>query len=331
MVFSKKTGATGASAGVSFRHQWEFWGLALAGWVVCLLPLAWLARISVPLGSLVYWLDARGREVSQQNLDAAFGDTLSLKEKRRIARASYQNFARNMLELFWSPNLTESIVRKTFRTSGLPGVPAGEPCIYVTAHFSAFEWLSLNTPFHIGPGVVVAQDLKNPLLGAYFDRLRSSTGHALIPQKRAIARMLAHLRGGGYFCALVDLNLDPKEASVIIEQFGGLKTCVTQLHAALALHAGAKIVPAQAVPSADGTYHMEYFPALEIAPDATPASVAQQCWDLLEVGIRQRPELWLWSYKHWRYRPTEGLTERYPAYSNVAKRFDAAIRKQAGV
>jgi len=112
---------------------------------------------------------------------------------------------------------------------------------------------------------------------------------------------------------------------VIIDEFSGLKTCVTQMHAALALHTGARVVPAECRPQPDGTYRMIYHKPLEYPPDATPAQIAQQCWDVLERGIREAPECWLWSYKHWRFKPSGGSTERYPDYANTAKRFDVAL------
>ena len=34
-----------------------------------------------------------------------------------------------------------------------------------------------------------------------------------------------------------------------------------------------------------------------------------------------RPELWLWAYKHWRYRPADAKRP-YPFYSNVSKKFE---------
>ena len=325
MVFSKKAGPSEAPAGVTIRHRLEYLGLLLAGWAVQHLPRRCLVWLSVPLGSLVYWLDVRGREISLQNLDAAFGPPLDVRAKKRIAEAGYRSFARTMFELFWSPNLTPETAEKIFRTEGLAKGSVVVPTIYVTTHFSNFEWLGQNMKFFLGPGIIVAQQLKNPLLGRYFDRLRRSTGHTVIPQERAIARMLKHLKGGGYFCAVVDLNLDPDEASVIIDEFSGLKTCVTQMHAALALHTGARVVPAECRPQPDGTYRMIYHEPLEYSSDATPAEIAQQCWDVLERGIREAPECWLWSYKHWRFKPSGPNAERYPNYANTAKRFDAAL------
>jgi len=305
-------------------RQWaEYLGLVIAGAAVRMLPHRALLAMSVPLGSLVYCLDAKGRQVCLQNLTAAFGDEMSDLRKRHVAEASYQTFARTMLELFWSPRLTRAKAARIFKTEGL-NIKAGS-AVYVTTHSSNFEWLGQNVPFFREPGVTVAQRLKNPLLANYFSKLRASTGHMVIPQERAISRMLKHLKNGGYFCAVIDLNLDPSEASVIIDQFSGLKTCVTQIHAALALHTGAAIVPAECRPLPDGTYRMIYHPALVYGPEATPAEIAQACWDVLEPGIRQNPECWLWSYKHWRYRPSHGASKEYPPYSNTAGRFDAAL------
>ncbi|MFZ4774241.1 MAG: lysophospholipid acyltransferase family protein [Terrimicrobiaceae bacterium] len=328
MVFSEKAGRHKAVAGVTFRQRLEYRGLLLVGWLVRQLPLRSLLWIAVPLGSAAYLLDPKGRRVARQNLDSVFGKTRSDQEKNRIAEDSYRSFARTMLELFWSPNLTEEIVRKNFKTEGLPDHATGIPTIYVTSHFSNFEWLGQNVRFFLGPGIIVAQRLKNPLLGAFFDRVRGSMGHQIIPQERAIARMLKHLKAGGYFCAVVDLNLDPKEASVIIDEFSGLKTCVTQMHAALAIHTGARVVPAECRPQPDGTYRMVYHPALEYPAGTTPAEIAQMCWDVLERGIREAPEYWLWSYKHWRFKPSGSNTERYPGYAHTAKRFDKAFSKQ---
>jgi Kdo2-lipid IVA lauroyltransferase/acyltransferase len=325
---SAKTAGISGAAVVTFRHSLEYLGLRVAGWIVCLLPYRWLLWISKPLGSLVFLLDSRGRAVAMANLTSAYGGTMDDSDKRRVAREGYRSFARTMLELFWSPNVTPAFAAKTFRTRGLPGAPHGTPCIYVTIHYGNFEWLGLNAALHLGPGIVVAQKLGNPLLGAYFSRLRGVTGHASIPQRRSIARMLAHLRSGGYFCALVDLNLDPKEASVIIEQFGGLKTCVTQIHSALALHTGARIIPAACHPLPDGTYAMHYHKAIEYPPDASPQSIAQQCWDVLEPSVRANPAHWLWSYKHWRFKPSGDDSRRYPFYANRAGRFDRALARQ---
>jgi Kdo2-lipid IVA lauroyltransferase/acyltransferase len=296
------------------------------------LPYSWLRQIAKMLGALVFAFDGRGRQVALANLDAAFGDSRTFREKRRIALGSYQTLARSMLELFWSPNLTASVARRIARFEGLDldscHKDPRQAAVYLCLHYSNFEWLSQFGAYSIANGPVIAQRFKNPLIGGIFDRLRSSTGHMVIPQERAMIRMLKLMKNGGKFAMLSDLNLDPSEASVIIDTFGGLKICATQLHSVLALRTGAKIVPVECRPQPDGTYRMIYRKPLEFRPDASAAEITQLCWEVLEPSIHEQPECWLWAYKHWRFRPGDDRSGRYPFYANVAKRFDKMLAKQ---
>jgi lauroyl/myristoyl acyltransferase len=317
---------------LTLRQRAEFLGLSGFIWLVGRLPYFCLRHIADCLGSLVYFFDKRGKQVARANLDAAFGDSRTPAEKRRIAAGSYRTFARTMLELFWSPNLSESVARRIARFEGLDLDPCHtddrQAAVYLCLHYSNFEWLSQFGAYTIANGPVITQRFKNPLIGRIFDRLRSSTGHQIIPQERAMIRMLKHLKGGGKFAMLCDLNLDPSETSVIVDTFGGLKTCVTQMQAALALRTGARIVPVECRPQPDGTYRMVYRKPLDFPSGATAAQVTQLCWNVLEPSIHEQPECWLWAYKHWRFRPANDETGRYPFYANVAKRFDKMLAKQ---
>lgn len=317
----------------AWRQKLEFIGLSTAIWLVGRLPYGSLRHIARALGSIVFAFDKRGREVALANLNTAFGDSRTPEQKRRIAMGSYQTFARTMLELFWSPNLNEAVARRIARFEGLELDPCHrdpqQPGVYLCLHYSNFEWLSQFGAYAIGNGPVIAQRFKNPLIGQIFDRLRASTGHWVIPQERAMIRMLKHLKSGGKFAMLCDLNLDPSETSVIIDTFGGLKICVTQMQSALALRTGAKIVPVECRPEPDGTYRMVYHKPLEFPPEATAAEITQLCWNVLEPSIHEQPECWLWAYKHWRFLPANDRTGRYPFYAKNAPRFDRMQVRQA--
>ena len=60
-------------------------------------------------------------------------------------------------------------------------------------------------------------------------------------------------------------------------------------------------------------------------PDADVPTVTQACWDYFEPFIRARPELWLWNYKHWRYRPRDAAPETYPFYARWSERLDEVM------
>lgn len=313
------------------RARLEFAGLIATAWFIARLPFGWLRPMAHALGSLVYWLDFRGHTVALDNIEAAFPGKYSKSRKSQIARGSYITFARTMFELLWAPHMDGNFFERHVDFEGWDRdyvrKDSGKPGIYACFHFGNFEWLALAGAYTISPGPVIAQRFRNPLLGPVFDRLRTSTGNQVIPQERAMIRMLKYLRSGGKFGMLCDLNLDPREGSVLVETFGGLLASVTQTHAALAQRTGAAIVPVACLPGPSGKYRIVHHTPIECPPEADPADLVQRCWDALEPAIHAHPECWLWSYKHWRYKP-ETNNARYPFYANRSKRFDKLVKKR---
>lgn len=236
-----------------------------------------------------------------------------------------------MLSLFWSPNLTGGRWKKYLRVEGLDNDTChhnpAEPGIYFCAHFGNFEWLSHASAYAITKGPVIFQRFKNPLLGPVFSRLRATSGHEIVPQERVLIRMLKVLRAGGKFGVLTDLSLDPRHGTAAIRNFG-LWTSASPILHALRDRTGAKLIPCECVPQADGTYVARYLPAIEVPENAAAADITQICWNEIERSIRRRPELWLWAYKQWRFKPSQGSAAelaRYPAYANTAGRFDRIL------
>ena len=110
----------------------------------------------------------------------------------------------------------------------------------------------------------------------------------------------------------------------MIEGFG-MKMCVPLLHAVLAQRANALLIPVETQPQPDGTCRILAHPAIEFPENASLAAIAQRCWDTFEPILRARPELWLWPYKHFRFRPQE-TAHPYPEYANASAKFEKLLR-----
>ena len=317
------------------RYRLEFRGLRSASFLISLLPWRWIGPLASFIGAVFFFCDRHRRKVTLDNLRGAFGNRFSEAEIHAIGRKSYGVFARSMLELLWSRNLSARVLDEIATVEGLDPMPwhtaAGKPAIYYCLHAGNFEWVSQVTARHISVLPIIAQKLKNPLLGPLFDAWRSTVGNQIIPQKGAMLRTLRHLKEGGKMGMLTDLNLKPSEGPVIIRCFGRFLTPVTRLPAELALRTGAAVVPVECLPRPDGGYIVRYLPELKIAPSSTVEEIAQACWDALEPGLREHPELWLWSYKHWRYRPEGGDGEEYPFYANTDKAYQELLEKTGWV
>lgn len=317
-----------------FRFRLECLGVEwLARWLPRLSRRT-CVRLANGLGALAFLLDARGRRVALANLEGVCGDRSTPAQRRALARASYQNFLRTMLDLFWSVNLTPENWRTWIEPVGFEELRErlareGRGAIFVCVHQGNWEWASLTFGFLGLPTTIVAENFKNPGLTATFNALRERTGHTIIPQESALLRMLRIVKRGGATGMLIDLSLRPTQTATIIEAFGpgGLKMCVPVLHAVLAQRAHALFVPVETQPRADGTCRVIAHPGVEVPPGAALPEIAQRCWDACEPFIRARPALWLWPYKHFRYRP-EHAPRAYPAYANASEKFEKLRRAQ---
>lgn len=282
------------------------------------------------LGRLAYWIDARGRQTALENLRVIFGDRFDEKERRAIALESFQNFARNAVDLFWAGHLTRDNYEQfvEIQTDHMDAVEEGREtgAIWVTPHYGNFEWIAYMMGFRDFPFMIIAQDFKNPHLTQVIKECREGSGHEVIGQRRAMIKLLKHLKGRGQAAFLTDLTVKPSRAATIIRCFGR-QTCVTLLHAVLAERSGLRVIPGMCFPQADGTYRIEGFAPLEFSEGESLQQIAQSCWDVFEAKILENPGPWIWMYKHWRYLPAEADPATYPAYANRSARFDA-LEKQ---
>src|SRR5207237_10414928 len=89
------------------RYRLEWLGLSLATKLIPLCSRKACYRLAQLAGALLSFLDRPRYHVALSNLEVAFGNQLSAHERRKIVRESFQHFARTMIDLLWSPRLTE--------------------------------------------------------------------------------------------------------------------------------------------------------------------------------------------------------------------------------
>ena len=307
------------------RHRLEWAGVLVATKLVPLLSRKGCYRFALALGGLMSILDRHGRKVALSNLEVAFGDRFSQREREQIVRESYQHFARTMLDLLWSSRLTAENFSKYIELENFEETQRYGPersIMIACYHYSNFEWLSAACAFLDLKGTIVSQEFKNSLLDPIFRKLRQQSGHELIPRQGGIVRLYKVLRRKGRTALLVDLTLHPKMPSVAIDCFG-LKTNVTSAHAWLNEQTGVPIIPAHCEPLPNGRYRLVFHPKIE-TEGRNYRQIAQACWNSFEPYVRKNPSPWLWMYKHWRYKPAVA-GRPYPFYARPHGRFDKRI------
>lgn len=310
--------------------------MGLVVWLLPKLSRRALWALASFAGAAFHRFDRRSRNVALENLRCAF-PRLSERRRELIARGAARNFARTFLDLFWTPNLLGEGWRRWLRPEGLDSMlerrARAGGCIMCSAHFGNYEWGSLCAGFLGLPTLIVAQEFKNPSLDASFNGLRELSGHRITPRTQAMLKMFRAVKGGkeGWAGAglLADLTLPPTMPTTALRTFGGLRKCAPILPAVLSERTHAPIIPVSGIPQHDGTCRVIFHPAIEPPPDANSDQIAQCLWDAFERHIRRRPSLWLWHYKHFRYRPAAGGVE-HPAYANIDPAFDELIARVDG-
>ena len=312
------------------RFRLETLIVRLLAWAMPRLSRRAVWRLGRAVGWLGYYLLPAQRRIARANLDLAFGSTKSDSEKRRIARASSQNFATTMLAQFWAPRLTLETFEKFVEVDaeGLRSVrdlhAKGRPIIFITLHYGDWELLGLATGFYGFHTTIVTKTMRNDGLEKVFNPLRAQSGNTIISSRHAGVKLLKALERGDCIALLIDQHVGLRAGGIWCELFG-VPVLTTSLIAKLALRSGAAIIGAAAYPSADGNSRIVYgpqIPAESSGDDAVDVQrITQQCLQFCERTIRERPELWLWSYKRWKVRPRPEL-DRYPFYSR-------AIRQQS--
>lgn len=298
------------------RHLVEYWLLTTLAWVIPRLSRGVVLAVSRSIGNLAMRGDRRGRKLGLKNLRLAVergGLDLGGRTAEEVLRACYQNFARGFLDLFWFSRLTaetlgdwveienEHHIRKLLRDD--------RGAIFLTPHFGNFEWSSLIVGFRGLKLDIVAQDFKNTRLTEVFRRAREHSGHRVLSRDGAMLKLLRAVKQGRNIAMLPDLNIPPQGLASVLQVFGS-PAYMTSIHAEISSRCGVPMFVAVCEPLPDGRARLRVLDVISAEPSAdteSRARTAQRVWDRFEAAIRERPELWLWMYRHWRYRVTEDL------------------------
>lgn len=289
------------------------------------LPSRWILTLGDGLGTLGSVLDRRGREAARQNLVVAFGGTYSPRERRRIHRRSFRLQMRAIVLLLHLQPLTPE---RFYRWVDMPDVRddprtkriRANGAVLVSGHIGNWELLlGLRIAFpDFPPAVFLAEEIPYAAINEFLKKLRSH-GDIIGAFRKGGARPVINVvAGGGIAGLLVDRNVRRLQGGVFAPFFG-LEARTTPLPAWIALRHGVPVYPIFCFPQDDGRYRLWLGPDLtEDLPEGTDAERTHRLLTRinhsLETVIRARPELWNWTLKRFKSRPTVELGD-YPAYS----------------
>ncbi len=283
------------------------------------LPRFCASRILNLLAIATYYLDAHHRHIARVNLRIAFPE-LSCRERRRIARRSFQSTAQNLLEVSRLTRLSSRNISTLVEydpEAGMNNFQAAaarkKPILYLTGHFSAWELLPTAHALFGHPLSFVTRPLDNPALEKDLVRLRQAAGNTVISKKNSSRQILKTLKEAGSVGILMDQNTDPQEG--VFADFFGLPAATTSGVALFALKTDATVLPGYLTPMRHGLYRIRFLPPLDLIRTGDRTRDILENTRLfnrvLESIVREQPESWLWGHKRWKNQPSGEPTDIY--------------------
>ena len=277
--------------------------------ILSFVPLAILTPLANGFGTLAWSLCARRRHIAMRNLDIAFRDTKSPRQKRFLARRSFQHCARIVLTLIVQDRVLRSGKHRwQFDISQEDNHTleecADKPTAVLAAHAGDWEL----THFYLGqrgyPLHVLTRNISNPFLDRALTRLRERRGGSVIPKQGALTKVRTKLREGKKVGLLVDQN-DPTRANFF--EFFGVPASTYTGYARLLLRARCHVIHVACI--YEDAYHYricvrKLHSGTGKCSEKDAEALTRDYLQATEELIRTYPEQYLWLHRRWKSRPT---------------------------
>ncbi|HBS49742.1 MAG TPA: lauroyl acyltransferase [Rhodobacteraceae bacterium] len=234
---------------------------------------------------------------------------LSQAEVARLCRLVPDNAGRYMMELFSGAEFEARARRAPLTGPGFAALEAAReanrPIIAVSGHFGNYDAIRVNLLARGCDFGALYRPMANPRFNADYVAAMQARGGKLFAQgkrrdKRAMAAMVRHLRGGGLLAVVADLHVNHGAPL----RFFGQTAHTSLVMAELALKYDALMVPVYGVRQPDGlNFEVEVHAPI---PPSDPETMMQQLNDDLEVMVRRHMEQWFWIHRRWKAWPPPG-------------------------
>lgn len=307
------------------KDRLTYWLYCAASRVIGGIPLEVVVGVGRLVGRLGWRLTPKYRRLVLHNLELAFGDELSLEQKRELGREHFARLVSNLLAGVKLSQMSPEAVLARVTVEGLEHVhrlaAQKRGMVMLLCHLGNWELLAQVSPGLFGcPCGTVYQSLNNPFIDEAFKAQRAREGLLLFARREGFFGAIELLRAGGSVGVLADQHAG--DSGVWAPLFGRLASS-TPLPATMAMRTGAVFLPATMYTEPGGRWRFVIQAPVEpVSRDAD--AVTAQVNRILESQIRVSPADWLWAHNRWKTpRPkfllanlkrgivTDGMTRKF--------------------
>ncbi len=289
--------------------------LMLMSRLIRLLPYDALLALGRVLGNLYYLLIRKQRERAVAQMMPAL--EISESEARRLVKESFVNLARNVLDIFYMPNLNEKNLSQYIEIDHLERMKAAldedNGVVVLTGHIGTWEWLSAAFTLNGLPVTAIAKLQPNAEYSRVLDDLRKTIRVEIFNrgtnELRAAGRAL---KDGKILGFLADQDAGPGGAFI---KFLGKVASTPLGPAVFARRFNAPVVPAFILRKENGRHLVKIGEPMHFEDsgdtDADLLRFTEKMTKILENVIRENPTQWLWFQKRWNTPPELKKTNKH--------------------
>jgi len=272
--------------------------------LVNILPKKLQRYLGIGFGKFAYFITKSRRKVAKENLEIAFGDKLSEKEKNDLIKEVYKNIGFMLVEFILLKKIDKSNFKKFVNIEGYENLKKAfekkKGIIIYGAHFGNWEWLGVFISLLGFPLNAIVQEQHNTYFDNYINDIRKSQGVNIIKLGVSIRKAYSKLKKGE--CVFILGDQDARDRGWKLNFFD--KTASTYPGVIqLAERTGALIVPSFLIRNKFADHKLVFYPARKVKKGLSQKEKKkklQSLNNLTEKVINENKEQWFWLHKRWK-------------------------------
>lgn len=287
------------------RNWLEYIPFIAIATLVKALPRAVALALGRGFGRLAGRLQKRRMQTADHNLRLALPD-LSAQQRRVLLQENMAHLGMSFIEMLRLESYcNRQYLDRHIQSRGFEQIEhalsLGRGCITLSAHIGFWEIGNIFLTCRGFPLEYVAKPMRNPLVDAYFAKIRGTAGSRMINSQKGPRGILRALRNNHVVGILLDQHL--KGSGTAAVPFFGHPAHTTTVITELAMKHQVPIVPVFAYREPDNSYSLVAHPMIllsgEHSRDTVLANTARlnRC---LEEGIKPAVAQWFWVHRRWR-------------------------------
>jgi lauroyl/myristoyl acyltransferase len=276
-----------------------YWAVRIASALLSVIPVRFSYALAGLCGEAYYYLNPKHTHWAAFNLARVLNESEDSPNVKKVARSSFGNYARVLVDFFRLPYLTQEEILAQGSVSGLENLRVateqGKGFILITAHMGSWDRAGALLTGYGYKATVLVDTFSPPQLDAWVTRMRRKFKMQAVAVERpgALREMFRVLQRNEGLVILID---KPDERGVPVRFFGA-ETRWPGGVAQLVLRTGCAVVVAGLFRRPDGTSYNGFVEAVPIPPrtgdaEADGRIIMQGIATRLERAIVAHPEQW---------------------------------------